>query len=115
MTSNSKKSKFVVDIDGTICTPCPGNYGSAEPFKDRILKLNALFDDGNEVIYYTARGMTRFNGNASKCYTEYYEFTRQQLDKWGCKYNQLIMGKPAADCYIDDLAINDQVYFEGSK
>lgn len=112
---NIEKIRYIVDIDGTICNACPGNYTNAMPYKDRILKINSLFDAGHSVIYYTARGMTRFEGNASKCYTEYYEFTKKQLDSWGCKYDQLIMGKPAADHYVDDRGINDHTFFGDLK
>ena len=32
--------------------------------------------------------------------------TLKQLKKWGVKYNQLIMGKPSFDLYIDDKNLN---------
>ena len=103
--------RYVVDIDATICTPRPGNYKAAEPFKERIEKLNQLYNQGHTIIFFTARGMTRFEGNVSKCYTEYYELTKQQLDSWGCLYHQLIMGKPDGDLFIDDRALNDKTFF----
>ena len=31
--------------------------------------------------------------------------TKMQLDIWGCKYHELIMGKPHADLFIDDKGI----------
>jgi hypothetical protein len=34
-----------------------------------------------------------------------------QLELWGCKYHELIMGKPSADYYIDDKAIKDNDFF----
>ena len=31
-----------------------------------------------------------------------YVLTQNQLKKWNLKYNELIMGKPSFDIYIDD-------------
>ena len=56
--------KYVFDIDGTICTNTAGEYENAKPFRDRIVKINKLYDDGNVIIFQTARGMGR-SGNSS--------------------------------------------------
>ncbi len=40
-----------------------------------------------------------------------FDLTKQQLDDWGCKYNELIMGKPHADLFIDDKGINCDDFF----
>ena len=40
-----------------------------------------------------------------------FDLTKQQLDDWGCKYNELIMGKPHADLFIDDKGINCNDFF----
>lgn len=103
--------KYIVDIDGTICTQDGINYDSAVPKIKRIKKLNKLYDDGNEVIYFTARGMGRYNGNVHLSYKKFYEFTRQQLQDWGVKYTDLILGKPAGDKYVDDKGIRDEDFF----
>ncbi len=103
--------RYVIDIDGTICSPSPGNYRAAVPYSERIQKLNNLHEAGNIIIFFTARGMTRFSGNVSKCYSEYYDLTKNQLDEWGCKYDQLIMGKPDGDVFVDDRASNDKTFF----
>lgn len=58
-----KNKTFYVDIDNTICSETGGKYEEAKPFKDRISKINDLFFNENTIIYYTARGMNRFNGN----------------------------------------------------
>ncbi len=106
---------YVFDIDGTICTKKSetkgGDYADAEPLFDRIEKINALYDDGHEIIYMTARGMGSNKNNPHLAIQEYYIFTAQQLIKWGCKYHHLFLGKPAADFYIDDKGINDETFF----
>ena len=37
--------RYCIDIDGTICTPTVGrDYHKAEPWQDRITKINKLYD-----------------------------------------------------------------------
>ena len=46
-----------VDIDETICvSPSSRDYSKAEPIIDRIKKINSLYDQGHEIVYWTARG-----------------------------------------------------------
>ena len=110
--------RYCVDIDGTICTPTVGrDYHKAEPWKDRIKVLNKLYDEGNYIIYFTARAMGRFSGYshsiaARKAEEVLFDLTKQQLEEWGVKYHELIMGKPHADIFIDDKAMNSEDYFE---
>jgi len=108
----NKKNKYVIDIDGTICSITDGKYVLAEPIKERIEKINLLYSEGNTIILYTARGMNTFKGNITKVYEEYYNFTVKQLNTWGVKYNILILGKPSGDVYIDDKGINANEYFK---
>ena len=109
--------RYCVDIDGTICSPTVGrDYHKAKPWKDRIKVLNKLYDEGNYIIYFTARAMGRFSGYshsiaARKAEEVLFDLTKQQLDDWGCKYNELIMGKPHADLFIDDKGINCDDFF----
>ena len=110
--------RYCIDIDGTICTPTVGrDYHKAEPWQDRIKVLNKLYDEGNYIIYFTARAMGRFadlpHSVASiKAKEVLFELTRQQLEEWGVKYNELIMGKPHADFFIDDKGVKDEDFFK---
>ena len=81
------------------------------PKKERIKKINSLYDSGNTIIYFTARGMGRFSDNAELAIKSFKKLTQNQLSNWGCKYHQLILGKPSGDFYIDDKAINDKDFF----
>lgn len=103
--------KYVVDIDGTICNNTYGKYEEAVPFLERIKKINDLYDEGHEIWYFTARGMST-NPPPSKATMKWYSLTKQQLENWGCKYHHLYMGKPSADYYIDDKGINDNDFFK---
>lgn len=49
---------YCFDIDGTICTDTGGAYQDAEPFRDRIDHVNALYDAGHVIKMFTARGST---------------------------------------------------------
>ena len=110
--------RYCIDIDGTICTPTVGrDYHKAQPWQDRIKVLNKLYDEGNYIIYFTARAMGRFadlpHSVASvKAKEVLFELTRQQLEEWGVKYNELIMGKPHADFFIDDKGVKDEDFFK---
>jgi CMP-N,N'-diacetyllegionaminic acid synthase len=85
-----------VDIDETICC-YEGErfYELALPIYDNIAKINKLYDQGNRITYWTARGtVTGIN---------WYDITQDQLNRWGCKYHSLIVGeKPAYDLLICD-------------
>ena len=103
---------FIIDIDGTICGDSKGDYQKAVPMEDRIQKVNRLYDEGNYIILWTARGMSRNNGIASKAYEQFFELTKNQLEKWGVKHHELRLGKPHYDIWIDDKAIFADEWFK---
>ena len=85
-----------VDIDETICFyDGEREYPNAVPNKENIAKINKLYDEGHEITYWTARGtVTGIN---------WFDLTKEQLTKWGCKWHNLIVGiKPAYDLLICD-------------
>lgn len=106
------KLTYVVDIDNTICTQTYGDYSQAVPFFDRIDKVNQLYDEGNFIIYFTARGMGRGKNSVRIAYDACFNETYEQLVSWGCKFHNLMLGKPYADVYIDDKAISDKEFFK---
>ncbi len=88
---------YVVDIDGTICRTKGGDYKNAKPIKARIRAINVLWIRGHKIIYFTSRGyLTKKN---------WYKLTKQQLSDWNARYDELKMGKPYGDYYIDDKSI----------
>lgn len=88
--------KVYVDIDETICYyEGKRNYPEALPMPENIAKINKLYKEGNEIIYYTARGTVTG--------IDWLEITKSQLKKWGCKYHKLDVGnKPDYDLLICD-------------
>ena len=107
---DSKKT-FFVDIDGTICNNTYGKYEEAIPIRSRIEDINKLYDQGHTIVYFTARGMNRFDGVLTMVMDKYYSFTYNQISNWGCKFHQLKLGKPSYDYIIDDKAVNDNDFF----
>ncbi|MDB2489834.1 hypothetical protein N9W68_00515 [Candidatus Pelagibacter bacterium] len=94
-----------VDIDETICTKTEDlNYANAKPIPERINKINNLFNEGNTIIYWTARGTV--SG------IDWREVTEKQFNEWGVKYHNLMFGKPAYDLFIDDKNINSERFFD---
>lgn len=89
---------YCFDIDGTLCTNTEGDYANAQPFFEVIERVNRLYDEGHSVLLYTARGSTTG--------IDWRELTEEQLQVWGVRYHRLYLGKPTADVYIDDKAIN---------
>ena len=73
---------YVIDIDGTICTNTYGDYEKGYPFIDRILYVNYLYDSGNTIKLFTARG--------SGTGIDWEELTRKQLKNWNVKFHELI-------------------------
>ncbi len=87
--------KIYVDIDNTICKTLGMDYENAEPIKKNIDKINNLYNQGNQIIYWTARG------SVSKI--DYYDITYNQLRDWGCMFHSLSVGeKPPYDLLICD-------------
>ena len=95
-----------VDIDDTICfykNNDKTNYNYAEPNDERIKIINDLYDKGNTIIYWTARG--------TKTGINWFKITLEQLNEWNCKFHELRMNKPYYDLFIDDKNINSDIYF----
>ena len=97
-----------VDIDETICmSPDDRDYAKAKPIKKNIDKINKLYDEGNTITYWTARG----TGSG----IDWRDVTEKQFDKWGVKYHNLKFGKPIYDLFVDDKNINSETFFKGEK
>lgn len=90
---------YCFDIDETICRTEGTLYENAVPIYERVARINFLYSQGNIIKFYTARG--------SKTGIDWEPLTREQLRDWGVTYHELNMGKPFADVYVDDKAIND--------
>ena len=90
-TSSSKE--HLVGID----------YKNSIPRKDRIDIINNLYNEGNIITYWTGRGTV--SG------IDWTFLTKNQLNEWGAKYHNLLLGKPSYDIFIDDKSFNSENYF----
>lgn len=96
--------KIYVDLDNTLCKTKGTDYSNSQPLKLRIKKINELYNQGNIITIYTARG------SVSKI--NYRDLTINQLRDWGVLYHELNIGeKPDFDLLIDDKAISDSQFF----
>ena len=97
-----------VDIDETIClSPEDRNYSMATPITENIKKINKLYDEGNTIVYWTARG----TGSGIDWRTT----TEEQFVQWRVKYHDLKFGKPTYDLFIDDKNINSKTFFNNKE
>ena len=105
LSNENSQMTYIIDIDETICYyEGDRNYPEALPFISNIEKINKLYDSGNTIIYWTARGtVTGINWR---------EITENQLKLWGAKYHELNFFKPNYDVFICDKAINARQFFE---
>ena len=96
--------KIFVDIDETICFYSDKRqYDLAEPDYDNIAKINKLYDQGDIITYWTARGSSQPLEVLRM--EQLRRLTKAQLDEWDCKYHFLELGnKPQFDLFIDDKA-----------
>ena len=93
--------KYVIDIDGVICNEDVPVIDRT-PYVSRVKLINDLYDNGDTIVYFTARGMRSQNDHQIASDLKYRKLTEQQLNEWGCKYHKIVFGKPNADVYIDN-------------
>ena len=84
---------ITIDLDGTLCEEVHYTHHKfAPPIPNCIARINAAYNSGDTIIIFTSRWK-----NEKK-------LTEDWLKENGVKYNDLIMGKPLADLYVDEKA-----------
>jgi capsule biosynthesis phosphatase len=96
--------RFCFDIDGVL--NLSDNYDVFIPNVELINRIKTLHESGHEIILYTARKMNTFKGNIGLVTKHIHLITLKQLEENNVVYDEIYFGKPAADVYIDDKAIN---------
>lgn len=101
--SNGNKT-FVFDIDGVIAKIQKDlDYALAEPNEKMVQIINKLYDYGNRIVLFTARGYVTGK--------DWADITKGQMARWGLKYHELKFGKPNADYYVDDRMLSlERIY-----
>lgn len=99
------------DLDNTLVTypDVIGDYSSVRPISRNIEFLKLLHSLGHHIIIYTARRMKTHKGNVGAIIADIGEVTIETLKKFSIPYDELYFGKPYANFYIDDLAVNPYV------
>jgi capsule biosynthesis phosphatase len=105
---NNNKLRICFDLDNTLVTypTIPGDYSSVLPISKSIELLKKFKNDGHTIIIYTARRMLTHGGDIGKVMKDIALVTLETLNKLDIEYDEIIFGKPIADIYIDDRAIN---------
>jgi capsule biosynthesis phosphatase len=110
-TFADKKLRICFDLDNTLVTypTIPNDYSTVKPIPKMIHLLNSLKRKGHEIIIYTARRMKTHQNNVGKVIKDIALTTINTLTDLNIPYDELIFGKPIADIYIDDRAINPYI------
>ncbi len=107
---------YIVDLDGTLCSQESfGSYQNALPYQTMIRGVNKLFQEGNKIVIFTARGMDTFSGDVEKIEKELKQLTITWLQENGVCYTTLKFGKPAGDYYIDDKYLMFEEFLSHAK
>jgi hypothetical protein len=90
--------KIFISIEQTICGL--SNDSKLFPLKDRIERINELYEQGNQIHYWSSN-------NDNKDFVEIFN----RLKSWGCKFHRLSIDKPNYDLFVCDKAINPDDFF----
>lgn len=103
-----EKMRVCFDLDNTLVTypKIPGDYTTVSPIKPMIELARSLHNEGHTVIIYTARRMKTHGGNIGAVIKDIGCITFDTLKEFDIPYDEIIFGKPIADVYIDDRAVN---------
>ena len=104
----AKPLRICFDLDNTLVThpTIHGDYTSVLPIQRNIDYLKLLHRLGHTIIIYTARRFKTHKGNVGAIVADIGKITFDTLDKFDIPYDEIFFGKPYAQYYIDDLAVN---------
>ncbi len=104
---STKQYRICIDLDGTLCE----NKVEGETYLDVLPKPGAVAAvqawkfAGHYIIIYSARNMVTHNNNLGRIIAHQSPIVVEWLKKHQIPYDELWFGKPLADFYIDDKAI----------
>ena len=114
LTDNTKYNTIVVDIDDTISFTYNRDFVNSEPNQPVIDRINELYDEGWNIVLFTARGGKSCNTLEEK-EAKYRQVTEDWLKRYNVKYHTLMFGKPNADYYVDDKNISVDEFIRRRK
>jgi capsule biosynthesis phosphatase len=100
--------RICFDLDNTLVTypTIPGDYSTVKPIERMIQLVRKLHEEGHTIIIHTARRMATHKHNVGAVIRDIGRQTLDTLVDFAIPYDELIFGKPIADMYIDDRAVN---------
>ena len=103
-----KPIRICFDLDNTLVSfpQIQNDYTSVKPIQKNINYLKYLKKFGHTIIIYTARKMQSSGSNIGLVNKNIGKITFDMLEKFDIPYDEIYFGKPYADFYIDDLAVN---------
>lgn len=103
-----KRMRVCFDLDNTLVTypTVSGDYRTVKPITKMIEHAQKLKSEGHTIIIYTARRMETHRNNVGAVIRDIGKITIDTLDRFEIPYDELLFGKPIADMYIDDRAVN---------
>ena len=106
--TNIHPMRICFDLVNTLVTypSVSGDYETVQPIHKNIEFLKYLKTFGHTIIIYTSRRMKTHDGNVGKLMKDIAKITFETLDKFQIPYDEIYFGKPHANVYIDDLALN---------
>jgi capsule biosynthesis phosphatase len=103
-----KPMRVCFDLDNTLVTypTKPGDYTTVKPIQKMIDLARKMKSEGHTIIIHTARRMVTHNNNVGAVIRDIGALTFQTLADFDIPFDELLFGKPIADMYIDDRAVN---------
>ncbi len=103
-----KQMTICFDLDNTLVTypSIPGDYTTVKPITKMVDLARRLKSEGHTIIIHTARRMATHHNNVEAVIRDVGALTVKSLQDLGIPYDELKFGKPLADMYIDDRAVN---------
>lgn len=111
---NYEKMRICFDLDNILTTypSIKGDYSTVKPIFKNIEYLRYLKNLGHIIIIYTSRKMETYHGNLGKIIKDVGKITIETLEKFNIPYDELYFGKPHANFYIDNSAIESHFDIE---
>jgi len=100
--------RICFDLDNTLVTYpiIPGDYSTVKPIPRMIQLAQKMKAEGHTIIIHTARRMETHKYNTGAVIRDIGPITFKTLEKFDIPYDEILFGKPIADMYIDDRAVN---------
>ncbi len=99
--------RICIDLDGVICYTRKEHehYSDVKPIPEAAESIRNLKSAGHHIIIHTSRHMKTCESNVGMIVAKQGKTLIGWLEKHDIPYDELWFGKPLADVYIDDKAL----------